>query len=306
MARTPASHDAPLAARTLAQLAAVTLIWGSTWTVIRTQLGVVPIAWSVAYRFATAALLLLAYCLLARRSLRIGRRGHLFALLVGLFQFVLNFNLVYRAEQYVTSGVVAVIFALLVVPNALFAWIFLKHPATPRFLLGSALGIAGVAMLFWHELAMAKTGDGEVVLGFVLTTLAVISASLANVMQASAFARSLPSEGLLTISLIYGVLLNAIVALATAGAPAVDPSPLYVSGVLYLGVIASAVAFTFYYDAIRTIGPGRAAYSNLVVPFVAMSLSTVLEGYRWTALAIGGGALAVAGLYVALTARRST
>ena len=302
MAIATPSHAAPIAARTLVQLAIVTLIWGSTWTVIRTQLGVVPPAWSVAYRFVTAAILMLGFCLVTRQSLRIGGRGHLFALAVALFQFALNFNLVYRAEEHITSGVVSVVFALLVVPNTLFATIFLKHRVMPRFVAGSALGIAGVGLLFWHEMGMAGAGAG-VTIGFAMTLAAVVCASVPNVMQASRFAASLPRHGTLAVGLIYGALINAGFAFAAAGPPVIDLLPAYVAGFLYLGAFASALAFALYYDAIRAIGPGRAAYSNLVIPFVAMALSTVLEGYRWTPLAIGGAMLALAGLYVALSAR---
>ncbi len=294
----------PAPTRVFVQLALCTLIWGSTWMVIRTQLGVVPVAWSVTYRFVAAAVVMFAFCILTRRPLRLGKRGHLFALGAALLQFVANYNFVYHAEKYVTSGVVATVFALLVVPNAALAWIFYRHRVSARFAIGSALGIAGVGMLFSHELAIARVGDGGVILGFLLTGGAILSASLANVMQAGGTAKSLPAYGLLATSLSYGAIMDAGLALATAGAPVIDLSPSYLAGVLYLGVIASALAFALYYDAIRAVGPTTAAYSSLVIPFVAMALSTLFEGYRWTLLAMGGGLLVVLGLYVSLSARR--
>lgn len=301
---TGTSQAGSIPLRSVVQLAVVTLIWGTTWTVIRTQLGVVPPEWSVAYRFLIAAAIMLGWCLVTGRSLRLDARGHLLALAVGVCQFVLNFNLVYQAERHVTSGVVSVVFALLLVPNALFARLLLRHPITARFATGSAIGIAGVAMLFWHELGMAAANPHGVMLGLALTLGAVVAASLGNVAQASGTARAVPVQGLLAVMLSYGALLDVGVALATAGPPVIDPRPLYLGGVVYLGAFASALAFNLYYEAIRTIGPARAAYSSLVVPFVAMGLSTAFEGYRWTVLAVAGAALAVLGLYVALSARR--
>ncbi len=298
------SHAAPIPARTWVQLITVTLIWGSTWLVIKSQLGVVPVAWSVAYRFITAAAIMLAYCLVTRRSMRIGPPGHLLAAAVAVCQFLLNFNLVYRAEEHVTSGVVAVVFALLVVPNALFARLILGHPVTARFAVGSALGIGGVAMLFRHELTMTRASDSGVMLGLALTLAAVLVASLANVMQGTATAAALSVRGLLAVILLYAAVIDTAFALAVAGPPVIDPTPLYIGGFVYLGAVASALAFNLYYDAIRAIGPGRAAYTSLVVPFIAMGLSTVFEGYRWTLLAVAGAALAVLGLYVALSSRR--
>lgn len=289
--------------RTLVQLVVVTLIWGSTWLVIKTQLGVVPISWSIAYRFLTAAALMLGYCLLTGKPLRLGVQGHLLAVAMALLQFVLNFNFVYHAEEHVTSGVVAVVFALLVMPNAILAWTFLGQRVTVRFAIGSAIGIAGIALLFWRELTATPVGDGKVLLGFALTLAGVLCASIANVIQAGGLARSMPPHGLLGIALLYGAIIDVGVALATDGAPVIDPSLGYVAGFLYLGGLGSALAFNLYYDAIRTIGPARAAYSSLVVPFVAMALSTAYEGYGWTAAGVAGTLLAVAGLYIALASR---
>ena len=88
------------------------------------------------------------------------------------------------------------------------------------------------------------------------------------------------------------------------GPPVFDPRPGYVFGVLYLGFFASALAFPLYYGVIRTIGPAKAAYSGVIVPVIAMLLSTVFEGYRWSPLAAAGAVLAAIGLIVALRARR--
>jgi len=289
-----------LPTRVLLQFATVTLIWGSTWSVIRGQLGVVPPSWSVAYRFLLAGGMMILFCLATRRSLKSPAAAHGFYLLMAVFQFVLNFNLVYRAEAYVTSGLVAVAFALLIVPNALFAWAFLGQRVSLRFAWGSLLGIVGVSLLFWRELGVAGPGVGT---GLVLTLLAVVSASVSNVMQASERGRSLDIFTTLAWSMTYGGLFNAVFAWSQSGPPVIEPTFIYIGGVLYLAAAASAIAFAIYYDMIRAVGPARAAYSSVVVPFVAMALSTLLEGYRWTPLAFAGCGLTVAGLYIALRAR---
>ena len=293
--------------RTLVQFAIVTLIWGSTWLIIRTQLGVVPPSWSVAYRFTVAAMTMLAFCALTGNTLRLDRRGHLFALALAVAQFGLNFNFVYRAEQHVTSGLVAVAFAMLVVPNALLARVFLGHRVTPRFAIGSLIGIAGVALLFQHELAVVAAGRGtsSVGLGLLLTIGGVLSASVANVMQASQTGVAQPRFGLLAISFLYGAVLDAGYAWATAGSPVILMTPIYLGGLMFLGIAASALAFPLYYDVIRAIGPAKAAYSSLIVPFIALALSTLFEGYRWTPTAFAGAMLAVGGMWVALTSRRA-
>lgn len=289
-----------LPTRVLLQFAIVTLIWGSTWLTIRTQLGVVPPSWSVTYRFLAAGAMMALFCLATRRSLKAPPAAHGFFLVMALFQFVLNFNFVYRAETYVTSGLVAVAFALLVVPNSIFAWIFLKQRITLRFAWGAFLGIAGVGLLFWREFGAIGTGVGT---GLLLTILGVLAASVANVMQASERGRALDIMVTLAWSMLYGAIGNAAIAWTLSGPPVIEATPLYIGGVLYLAAAASAFAFAIYFDMIRAIGPARAAYSSVVIPFIAMALSTIFEGYRWSPMAFAGGALALAGLYIALRAR---
>lgn len=293
-----------LRARVLIPFAIATMIWGTTWIVIRDQLGIVPPTWSIAYRFAAAAIAMFAYAAIIRAPFRIGRAGQGFAVLFGFAQFVLNFNFVYRAEDHITSGLVAVLFALLIVPNALFGRAFLKQPLSRQFLAGSGVAVVGVGMLIVQELRADAASTMSTLLGVTFTLLGVLSASVANIMQGTAQGRSLPMASTLAWGMLWGTGMNAAIAWATTGPPVVDPTPSYIGGVLYLGVFASAIAFTCYFGVIREVGPARAAYSGVLTPIIAMIISTFVEDYRWSLLAGAGGAVALAGLLIALSARR--
>jgi drug/metabolite transporter (DMT)-like permease len=281
----------------------ITLIWGSTWLVIKTQLGVVPASWSVTWRFLLAGVVMAAVCLATGKPLRLTRQGHLFALAIGLLQFSLNFNLVYRAEEHLASGLVALTFALLIIPNAVLSAIFLGSRITLRFAIGSLLGIAGLVLVFAHDLLAPGADGGEIGLGLVLAVAAVLCAGVANVCQATQIGRQQPLEPGLAFAMAYGTIINAAVAWTLTGPPVFDVSPGYIAGVAYLGIIASALAFSLYYTLIREIGAGKAAYTSVIIPLVAMALSTAFEGYRWSALAVAGAVLALAGLVVALRSR---
>lgn len=284
--------------------AIVTLIWSSTWIVIRDQLGVVPPAWSVCYRFAIAAVGMAIFARMSGVPLAIGRRGIAFAALLGLGQFMLNFNFVYRAEAHLTSGLVALVYALLLIPNSLLAWIFFRERVGLPFLLGSAVSVVGVALLFVHEYrASVSAAPWEVLLGLGLTALGVLSASSANVMQASPFARTLPTVAMLTWAMAIGAGMDAAYAWVTSGPPVIDARPGYWLGTLYLAIAGSVVTFPLYYRLIQRIGAGPAAYTSLVIPILAMAISTVAEGYRWTPLAMAGVLLALGGMGIALRAR---
>lgn len=280
----------------------VALIWGSTWWVITGQIQDVAPSWSVTWRFALAAPAMFALAFFTGKSLRIGTAGHWLALGIGVSQFCGNFNFVYRAEQHLTSGIVAVMFALLMVPNALFARVLLKQPMTPRFLLGSGIAIAGVALLLIHEGRAADLGS-NVGFGVWLAVGGILAASIANVIQANDTGRAVPLFSLLAWSMLYGVIADAAFAWWTAGPPTFPARWEYWAGTAYLAIAGSVITFPLYYAIVREIGPGRAAYNAVMVVIVAMLFSTWLEGYRWTPLAAAGAALGLFGMLVALRAR---
>ena len=157
--------------------------------------------------------------------------------------------------------------------------------------------------MFVHELRVSSAGPRTVGLGIGFTALGVLCASIFNVMQMSARAKAMATPTLLAWGMMWGVVINSAFAWATAGPPSFDPRPGYWLGVAYLGLFASAVAFLLYFNVIRAIGPGRAAYSSVLVPVIAMTLSTVFEGYRWSLPAAIGAALTLVGLVIALKAR---
>ena len=283
----------------------ITLIWGSTWIVIKDQLGIVPPAWSVTYRYVIACAAMFVYAAATRTPLGIGREGHLLALAFGIPQFFLNFNFVYGAELYITSGVVAIVFALLLVPNSLLSWLFLKHRITHRFLLGSAVAVAGVLLLFWNEIRTAAVAPRAVLIGIGLTLLGVLSASVSNVMQGTEKLRAWPIVSMLAWGMFYGTAANALFALVLFGPPVVEARVGYWVGLVYLGLFASALSFALYFGILREVGPGRAAYSSLLVPIIAMAFSTAFEGYLWSGLAVGGCLLALLGLFIALKSSRA-
>lgn len=294
-----------LAPRVLVPFLVVSLIWGSTWLVIRDQLGTVPASWSVAYRFIIAALGMFILAIVMRQPLKIDRAMVGWTLVLGVMQFALNFNFVYAAEHHITSGLVAVIFALLIVPNALLAKYWLGRHVGGAFVLGSIIASVGVAFLMLQEYRVAPVGGTEVLWGLGLTMCAVVSASISNVLQVTPKIARYPTITILAWSMLWGSLANAAFAYAIYGPPIIDPRPAYIGGVLYLSIIGSVVTFPLYFRLIRDIGPGKAAYTGVLIPVVAMLLSTIFEGYVWSMLALAGGVLAMAGLVVAMQARKA-
>jgi drug/metabolite transporter (DMT)-like permease len=298
----PAPPHALLRPRIALPFLAISLIWGSTWYVITGQIDGVPAMWSVTWRFTLATAGMFALVAVRGGPWVMPRRAHLLALAVGLCQFSGNYNFVYQAELHLTSGIVAVLIGLMIVPNALLGRALLGQPITARFLLGSAIAIAGIALLLLNEAREASLA-GSVGWGIWLSLGAMLAASISNVIQAGGTGRQVPLFTLIAWSMLYGTLIDLALALAFAGPPVFPADAGYWMGTAYLAIAGSVVTFPLYYRLIREIGAGRAAYHNVLVVIVAMLLSTLLEGYRWSALAVAGSALALFGLVIALRAK---
>ena len=202
----------------------VTLIWSSTWIVIRDQLGNVPPSWSVCYRFLLAGSAMAIFARLRGLPLNIGGRGLAFAGLLGTAQFVMNFNFVYRAEHYLTSGVVAVIYAMLLIPNSILAYLFFRQPVSRAFIAGSGVALAGIALMLTHEYHGARVRPDMVLLGAAFSIAGLLSASAANVMQGMEIARRLPMVAVLAWAMLIGAAVDGLFAWATAGPPVCVPA----------------------------------------------------------------------------------
>lgn len=277
-----------------------TAIWGSTWIVIRSQLGLVPAQWSVTYRFTIAAIAMAAIACWRGESLKVESKGIAAAAFLGVTQFCINFNAVYLAERHITSGVVATVFALLLIPATLMGWAWLGQRPTKRFAWSSLVAVCGIGLLFLHELREHPSDSRQVIAGIGITFVGMMGAATANVVQARPEIRRFPLFSLLAWSMAAGALIDAIIAWAMTGPPVFDARPAYWLGILYLSFFASVLTFSLYYPVVRRIGPAKAAYSGVIVPVIAMGFSTWLEHYHWTALAISGAVLALGGMAAAL------
>lgn len=282
-----------------------TAIWGSTWIVIRGQLGVVPPQWSVTYRFIIAAIAMAAVASWKGQSLRLGWKAVMPAIFLGFAQFCINFNAVYLAERHITSGVVATVFALLLIPSSLLAWAFLGQRPSARFAWSSLVAVTGIALLFVHELREHAATSPQIAAGIGLTLAGMLGASAANVMQARPEIRRFPLLALLAWSMAAGAVIDGTFALLFCGPPVIDWRPGYWAGLFYLSLLASVLTFSLYYPVVRKLGPAKAAYSSVIVPIIAMGFSTWLEDYRWTPLAIAGALLALGGMAGALSRSRT-
>jgi drug/metabolite transporter (DMT)-like permease len=128
-------------------------IWGTSWYVITLQTGVVPVAVAIAYRFLLSAAVLIAFCFATRRRLNYRARDHLFMAIQGVCLFSLNYILFYLASEDMPSGLMAVCFSTVLLMNIANGALFFRSPVDTRVLLGGLLGLCGLTLVFWPEVA---------------------------------------------------------------------------------------------------------------------------------------------------------
>lgn len=282
--------------------ACAVLIWGSTWLVITFQLGVVPPAVSVAWRFGAAAAMLAGYAVYKRVSLRFDARTHAWLALQGLMLFGINYVFVYLAEQNLTSGLVAVVFSLVTLCNIVFLRILFSVPMKPRALGGSVLGIAGVMMIFWPEISgFSLSADRR--LGVAYSLVATVTASFGNMAATRSHRMGLPIVSANAWAMLYGAAFVALYAAVRGEAFVFQFTFAYVASLLYLALFGSVIAFVTYLTLLGRIGADRAGYTAVAIPVVAMLLSTLFEGLEWNAWIAVGMALCLAGNLLVLGLR---
>lgn len=274
-------------------------IWGSTWLVITFQLGSVDPIISVIYRMAIASFALFCYCRWRGIKLRASRQDQYFFLIQGILSFGINFWCIYLSELYLTSGIIAVIFSLIVFFNIVNGRIFLGRPIERNTIFGGLIGLSGLTLLFYPELTRVNDNE-QAIKGLILALIAVTSASLGNMAATRSGLRGLSVWQINAWSTAYGAIALVVIALATGSKFTFEPSFEYVSSLLYLSLFGTIFAFGAYLKLMVEIGPEKASYGALLIPFVAIMLSTLFEGYQWTIIAVIGFAAALAGNYLVM------
>ncbi len=275
------------------------LIWGSTWLAIKFQLGVVDPMVSVAYRFFLASIAAFVVCAVMGLPLTIARRHHVFLVAQGLLVFGVNYWLIYISEIQLTSGLVAVIFSTIVITNMINSRLIFRSTIHGLAVFGSVIGLFGVVLLFWPEISVLSLRDQNFS-AVLICLLAVYISSLGNMVMARNQLHKLPVLQVNAYGMLYGSLGLALIVLFRGEEFGWDTSVSFNLSLFYLSVFGSIVAFWSYTSLIREIGVERAGYSALIIPVVALLISTVVENYQWTMLALVGLILILLGNYLVM------
>ncbi|MGN8225202.1 DMT family transporter [Gracilimonas sp. BCB1] len=275
------------------------LIWGSTWFAITFQVGDVDPIVSVSYRFLLAGLILLGYSKIRKLKLNYTLSEHGFILLQGLFLFGFNYWMVYLAEQTLTSGLVALVFSTMLFMNIFNSRIFLKNIIPWKVYGGAVLGLTGIVMIFYKDLLNFSFTDAASI-ALLQAVGAAYVASLGNIISARNQSAGLPVIQTNAIGMTYGALAMALVALLVGYEFSFSLEFSYSLSLIYLAVFGSVFAFGAYLSLIGRIGASRAGYVQLVVPIIALIISTLFENYTWTIAGMVGVVFIISGNFIVL------
>jgi drug/metabolite transporter (DMT)-like permease len=283
--------------------AAAVAIWGTTWFAIKFQLDAVAPEAGVALRFLLAAALVLGWCVWRGIGLRFAASTHAWLALQGACGFSLAYVLIYHAERFIVSGLVAVGYAGAPLTNMLLARLFFGTPMARRVALGGALGLAGIVLIFWPTIAPIVTGrmnEPTVVLGTVFTVTAVLLSCLANMITMRLQRAGVVGWPPIGLGMAYGALCSLAIAIVLGRSLSILWSAPFALSLLYLALIGSVLAFGAYFTLLERIGPARASYIGVMTPLVALLVSTLFEHFDWQLPTFIGVALAIAGNVLAM------
>ena len=275
------------------------VIWGSTWIVITFQLGKVDPLVSVIYRFALAGLFMFAYAILKKLNMSFSLRAHFFMAVQGFFLFGLNYWLAYQSEQYIPSGLLAIAFSTIIFMNIGFGAILLKRPVNTKVAWAAIAGLSGTVLIFSAELSSLEM-NSNTINGTLLAFGSVMLASIGNITSAYNQQSKIPVIQANAYGMLYGSVLMTILAIVLGKTFTFDYSLIYVSSLLYLTLFGSVVAFGGYLTLIGRIGADKAAYTLVVIPIIAITLSVLFEDYKFTPAVIIGMVLIIIGNVLAL------
>lgn len=292
-----------LSAADYALYATVVITWGAAWLPLRLQLGVVSPEVSAFWRFLLGGLIVFGWLLLAKGRVRFALADHARFAILGLTMFSFNFVSAYYAGFHLNGGLLAILFSLTAVVNPIYAALLGRGGLNLRIVAGALIGVVGVALLFGPKI-LAVDGEAGTLTGVLLMLFSIFIFSTGNMFSAAFQARGLPVLSANAWSMFYGTVFIALFALAQGQPFIVEWTPKYLLSILWLAVAGTAIGFFAYVTLIGRIGTGRTGYVTVLMPLVALVLSTFFEGYVWTVYAFVGVVLVLIGNAVVLSAPR--
>ena len=254
--------------------------WSPTWYLIKFQLGYVDPLVSVFYRFFTASLIIFIYLIIKKKNLKFSLNKHIWFLFFGTCLYSINYVFFYTSNTYLISAYPAIVFSTVVIMNILGEWLYFKKKPTNKTLIGAIIGMIGIVIIFNKEIFNFDFQNGTHI-GLFFALLGTFCASTGNMVHQRNLNNNFPLIETIAYAMLYGSLITLLITQLNNTELLFEFTFSYISSLVYLSVIGSIFAFIFYLRLLAKVGPGRAGYVGVVMPVIALLISTIFENLEW-------------------------
>ena len=256
------------------------LCWSPTWYVIKLQLGYVDPLVSVFYRFLLASTIIFIYLLVKKKNLKFSLNYHLWFLCFGISLYSLNYVFFYLSNTYLISAFPAIVFSTVVIMNILGEAFYFKKKPSLKTLIGATIGMVGIIIIFNDEIFNFNLSNNTHV-GLFLALLGTFCASTGNMIHQRNLNNHFPLIETIAYSMLYGSLITLLITQIKGTELLFEYTFNYIASLTYLSVVGSIFAFIFYLKLLEKVGAGRAGYVGVVMPVLALMISTMFENLEW-------------------------
>ena len=254
--------------------------WSPTWYLIKFQLGYVDPLVSVFYRFLMASIIIFIYLLIKKKNLKFSLNYHLWFLFFGICLYSLNYVFFYLSNTYLISAFPAIVFSTVVIMNILGEAFYFKKKPSLKTLTGATIGMIGIAIIFNNEIFNFSLSNGTH-LGLLLALIGTFFASTGNMVHQRNLNNNFPLIETIAYSMFYGSLATLFIIQIKGTELLFEYTFSYIASLAYLSIVGSIFAFIFYLKLLERVGAGRAGYVGVIMPVLALLISTVFENLEW-------------------------
>tara|TARA_B110000037_G_scaffold202961_1_gene245592 strand:+ start:517 stop:1395 length:879 start_codon:yes stop_codon:yes gene_type:complete len=256
------------------------LCWSPTWYLIKFQLGYVDPLVSVFYRFLIAATIIFIYLIIKKKKLKFSINYHFWFLFFGTCLYSINYVFFYLSNTYLISAFPAIVFSTVVIMNILGETFYFKKKPSLKTLIGAAIGMIGIIIIFNDEIFNFSL-EKSTHIGLFLALIGTFCASTGNMVYQRNLNNNFPSLQTIGYAMLYGSLVTFLITQIRGTELLFDYSFSYLTSLFYLSTFGSIFAFISYLKLIEEVGPGRAGYVGVVMPVLALIISTIFEKLEW-------------------------
>lgn len=283
-----------LAVKVFLAYAAMCLIWGSTWMAIRIGLESLTPIFSAGVRFSVASIFIFALMKIKKIELQTDKESMRLYLLMGFFSFVIPFGLVYWAEQFVPSGMAAVLFAVYPFWVVIFSYIRIPNDSIGYYkIFGTVLGFIGIVIIFSDSF----TGD---LTDYLIGMFAVV---LSGIMQAwiavsiKKFGHHLHPLSMNFIPMVIAGISMIVIGFAAEDLSGISFTQSAILSILYLAAFGSVITFTTFYWLIKRINLVILSLLAFITPIIALILGFIFYNENLSTRHFVGAALVLTGIF---------